>query len=189
MKNFVIVGLGNPGDEYRWTRHNAGFIFIDYFFKKQSLPEFCLWKDRVAYTCGAISDFKIYLVKPVMYMNRSGEALKSFFSFKNILPSDMIVCYDDIALPFGKIRIRKKGSHGGHNGMKSIIKNFATDEIKRMRIGINDENNKKDIKDFVLSNFSKTEQENLPSIMELCNKAMNEIIENGIDCAMNKFNL
>lgn len=189
MSKFVIAGLGNPGKEYKFTRHNIGFALVEYLAEKNSIQKFYIWKDFVEYALTEISGYEVYLVKPIRYMNNSGEALKPFCSFNNISVENILVCYDDVALPFGKIRIRKKGSDGGHNGMKSIINNFGTQEIKRLRIGIKNEENFMELKDFVLSKFSEQELKIIPSILKNCEMAITEILKNGIDSAMNKFNL
>jgi len=190
MKTFIIAGLGNPGEKYKNTRHNIGFILIDYLASELlSYNKFHIWKGQVEYISGEFGGNKIYLLKPLLYMNLSGVPLKGFLNFHNLDIKNLVICFDDVSIEFGKIKIRKKGSDGGHNGLKSVINVFGTENIKRIRIGIGPKKENIDLADFVLSEFSAKEKENLPSIIEKCKNAIIEIVENDIDIAMNKFNL
>ena len=159
----LIVGLGNPGVRYIFTRHNTGFLVLDYYFKKNKLS----WSDKPRF--GAIwhkSEDTIY-IKPQEFYNESGKVVAAFKNYYKILPTDIMVICDDFNLEFGKIRYRNSGSAGGNNGLKSIIAALNTDEFKRLRIGTgNDELRKKlgDI-DFVLSKYTPAEREKLPEVL------------------------
>ncbi|MEJ5256784.1 MAG: aminoacyl-tRNA hydrolase [Fervidobacterium sp.] len=171
----MIIGLGNPGEKYENTRHNVGFMVLDKLSKS--------WKRGINYLYSDINIFgeKVRLVKPTTYMNLSGEV------FKYLPHDDIIVVYDDLDLPLGRIRIRKNGSAGGHNGIKSII-SFIGQDFPRIRIGIGPKPQDVDAADYVLSNFSQEEFEKLEKVMELTIEAIKSIISEGIDKAMNKYN-
>lgn len=171
----IIIGLGNPGEKYSNTRHNVGFMVLDRLSNS--------WKKgpNYLYSDINISGEKAKLIKPMTYMNLSGEV------FKYIPHDDIIVVYDDLDLPLGKIRIRKNGSAGGHNGIKSII-SFIGQDFSRIRIGIGPKPENIDAADYVLSNFTKEEFEVLDKVINLCIEAIEYIVENGIDKAMNKYN-
>lgn len=184
---YYIVGLGNPGADYLFTRHNAGFLFLDYLNKK-----FCNKKESRSYSYDFIScninSNELLLVKPQTYMNLSGKAIWELKKNYGDIKENLIVIYDDIALPLGKIRIRKKGSAGGHNGVKSIINALNGDEeFVRIRIGISssDEN---DLKDYVLSDFSDKELEVLYKVFDMTIDALNTVLSDGIEKAMGIFN-
>ncbi len=171
----IIIGLGNPGEKYENTRHNVGFMVLDKLSKS--------WKRGPNYLYSDINIFgeKVRLVKPTTYMNLSGEV------FKYLPHDDIIVVYDDLDLPLGRIRIRKNGSAGGHNGIKSII-SFIGQDFPRIRIGIGPKPQDIDAADYVLSNFSREEFEKLEKVIELTIEAIESIISEGIDKAMNKYN-
>jgi len=171
----IVIGLGNPGEKYSNTRHNVGFMVLDRLSNS--------WKNgpNYLYSDINISGEKIKLIKPMTYMNLSGEV------FKYLPHDDIIVVYDDLDLPLGKIRIRKNGSAGGHNGIKSII-SFIGQDFPRIRVGIGPKPENIDAADYVLSNFTKEEFEVLDKIINLCTEAIEYIVENGIDKAMNRYN-
>lgn len=153
----LIVGLGNPGKQYKDTRHNVGFMFVDNFVIKQNL-KFSLDK---ALKCEilqtVINNEKVIIMKPMTYMNLSGESVYLVKNYYKINTEDILVIYDDLDLETGKIRIRANGSSGGHNGIKNIINCLGTQDIKRVRIGIDKAKN--DTIDYVIGNFSKKERE------------------------------
>ena len=182
----LIVGLGNPGVEYSNTRHNVGFKVIDALADKYNL-EFSKTKFQGRYAEKLISNEKVIFLKPMKYMNLSGEVISSFMNFYKVAPNDVIVIVDDLNLPCGKIRIKQKGSSGGHNGLKDIEKNIGTQDYARIKIGIS--NNKDiDTKDYVLGKFSKEELDIIDkSIMTVCN-ACEDFLQNNIDFVMAKYN-
>ena len=153
----LVAGLGNPGSGYRLTRHNVGFMVLDYLTKQRGL----VFKKKKLYEYVADNDF--LLLKPQTYMNRSGLAFTSVNTSYSI--DEMLVIYDDASLPFGEIRFRHKGSAGGHNGLKSIQENLGTNEFKRFRIGIGEPELDEDLSDYVLSKFSAEEDEFLPEVI------------------------
>jgi len=159
FKNVLVVGLGNPGNKYKFTRHNVGFLFLDFLIDRFEINLFLKSESYILYIKNFISkDGKVraYLMYPYTYMNNSGKALIDFLSeFKSI--NDIIVIHDDIDLPLGKIRIKRKSGHGGHNGVKSIIEYLGHNNFKRIKIGIGRPARKEDIPDYVLSKFSEGE--------------------------------
>lgn len=184
---YIIAGLGNPGKEYVYTRHNAGFIFIDRLCEKYNIE--C---DRLKFKafCGEvmINNHRCLVMLPQTFMNLSGDAISEAAFFYKIPPENIIVIYDDISLPFGTLRIRRKGSAGGHNGIKSIIYRLNSDNFPRIKIGVGDRADKdEDLKDYVLGNFGKKEIEELKSVLANGISALELIINNNIEEAMNKF--
>lgn len=181
----VIVGLGNPGSKYEQTRHNVGFMFVDKLAESYN-ASFVLDKQKEALIADIYIDGKKHLlVKPVTYMNNSGNAVIKVLNYWNIDPSELIVVYDDMDLEVGKMRIRKFGSAGGHNGMKSIIAHIQTQDFKRIRIGIG---RSIDNIEHVLGKFKPSEK---PLIEEAVSLAPNLIIDylaKGIDFLMNRYN-
>ena len=167
----LIVGLGNPGNEYNFTRHNFGFLALDFYCKVHQInwetnPKFGAVWTRVGDT---------FFIKPQDYYNESGKAVRAFVNFYKMNLSDILVVCDDFELEFGKIRYRERGSAGGNNGLKSIIKELGTDEFPRLRLGTgNDELRKKigDV-DFVLSKFTPEEREKLPAILASIDSHLN----------------
>jgi PTH1 family peptidyl-tRNA hydrolase len=182
---FIICGLGNPGKEYQFTRHNLGFLVLD-SLAKDFQKEF----DNYQFYARAkifFSEKEVYLVKPLTYMNYAGVGLKEFLKNINYDLKKFLCILDDLNLPFGKIRIREKGSDGGHRGLASIIYYLATNEFARLRIGIGRPINMT-ATDYVLSCFSEEEKKKLPEIIEKAKKATLTFISEGIKSAMNKFN-
>jgi PTH1 family peptidyl-tRNA hydrolase len=188
MREFIIAGLGNPDRKYSNTRHNIGFMVLDKLCEKFAFSDFDLWKGEAMISEGEIENIKIKLIKPYTYMNNSGIALKKIMGFYHWDKSNLLVVLDDVSLEFGKIRIRKKGSAGGHNGLKSILENFGSEDIMRFRIGIGSNKNS-DLSKFVLSNFSTEEQRELVKVIDFSCEAIFSIIREGIDSAMNKYNV
>lgn len=182
---FLIVGLGNPGKEYENTRHNIGFEVIDYIANKYNI-ELNRVKFKGVYGEGFIENKKVILLKPTTYMNLSGESIREVINFYKLTEEDVIVLYDDISLEVGRIRIREKGSAGGHNGIKSIIANLSTDVFPRIKIGVGQP--KGDLVSHVLGKFSKDEQEVLKESLEASASAVEIIIRENAKEAMNKLN-
>ncbi len=182
----LIVGLGNPGLKYQKTRHNTGFMFLDNLASKWGV-DFKLNKELASFV--ATYDFngqKHYLIKPITYMNDSGRAISLVMNYYKLNIKDLFVVYDDMDLETGHIRMRLKGSSGGHNGIKSIIAHVKTEDFMRLRIGIG--NAKDDVIDYVLSKFSKKEALELSFVMEKSQEIMETVIKEGIEKAMNKYN-
>ncbi|MBN1996542.1 aminoacyl-tRNA hydrolase [candidate division KSB1 bacterium] len=184
---YLIVGLGNPGKKYKETRHNAGFLVIDRISDQSGCN---LSKGRGVYEYGStlIASNSVILAKPTVYMNNSGLAVRELIDYFKIKLSNLLIIFDDVDLPFGKIRLRGKGGAGGHNGVKSIIQHLQTNEFARLRIGICNDYAKADMTKFVLSPFSADERKNLHDILEKSSKIGKDFVINGLDQAMNKCN-
>lgn len=185
---FLIVGLGNPENEYANTRHNMGFNTVNKLAKQYQI-EINKNKFKGLYGTGIIENEKVIILKPQTYMNLSGESIVEIMDFYKIGAEDLIVIYDDIDIEPGKIKIRKKGGAGSHNGMKSVVGNLGTEEFIRIRIGIGTPQYKSDMIRYVIGNItSEEEKQKLDEGVEKAKKALIEIIKNGTDSAMNKFN-
>lgn len=182
---FLIVGLGNPGKEYENTRHNIGFKVIDNIAKEYNI-DINRQKFKGIYGEGFINGKKVMLLKPSTYMNLSGESVREVIDFYNIDNNEILVIYDDISLEVGRLRIREKGSAGGHNGIKSIIAHLGSDVFSRIKVGVGQPNT--DLVKFVLGKFSKEEMSTLDESIEASTKATAEIIINDVKTAMNQFN-
>jgi PTH1 family peptidyl-tRNA hydrolase len=182
----LIVGLGNPGLEYENTRHNVGFKTIDLIAKEFNIS---LNKNKFngEYFQGNINDEKVILLKPLTYMNLSGECIIQFINYFKVNLDDILVIVDDMQIPLGNIRIRTKGSSGGQNGMKSIIEHLHSESFKRIRIGIG-QNTMYDVKDYVLSKFRDDEIELINQAIRNAAQASISFINNRIDIVMNKYN-
>lgn len=184
---YYIVGLGNPGLQYENTRHNVGFLTIDYLAKKYDIKVKKL-KFKSLYGQGEISGQKVMLIKPQTYMNNSGEAVRDLKNFYKFEDDKLIVILDDIDIDFGKIRIKKKGSAGTHNGMKSIIYQIQTDNFPRIKISVGQKPSYMDLASFVLSGFTKDEADIVREEIINAAEACQMIINDDIDKAMNKYN-
>jgi len=185
--SWLIVGLGNPGPEYAKTRHNLGFMLVDVLATKlQTMVkrEEC----RSLVGRGVIDNQTVELVKPQTFMNLSGEAVKCLAAKDDRSVDRLIVISDDLAIPLGTIRVRPKGTHGGQNGLRSIIDRLGTQEFKRVRIGIMPEHPIADASRFVLENFGKGDHESVEKVLEEAADAVETIIREGIDAAMQRFN-
>ena len=182
----IIIGLGNIGDKYAGTRHNTGFSVVirlsDLYNIKINKAE-C----RSITGHGYIGTEKVVLAQPVTYMNNSGEAVRALMDYYKCTPEDLIIIYDDISLDVGKIRVRPKGSAGGHNGIKSVISHLGTEVFDRVRVGIGDKGDW-DLVDYVLGRFPKDELPLVRDAVDRAADAVKEIMENGVDSAMNRFN-
>ena len=185
--DFLVVGLGNPGLQYEKTRHNVGFMSADLLMKKAG-GEFTKHKMDSHYGECEIGKKRILVMKPQTFMNNSGTAVSAVSKFYKIPLDKIIIISDDISLDVGKIRIRRKGSHGGHNGLKDIFQLLGTDDIMRVKIGVGAKPHPDyDLADWVLGKFPKEDEENLNTALENSVKAIEEIIKRGIDSAMNKY--
>lgn len=184
---YLIVGLGNPEEEYSKTRHNMGFNTINKISKEYNI-ETKKSKFQGIYGSGIIEEQKVILVKPQTYMNLSGNCIKEFVEFYKIEKDKILIIYDDMDIEPGKIKIRKKGSSGGHNGIKSIIQMLGTEEFPRIRIGIGKPAEMQDKISYVIGHIPEEETSKLEEGVEKAQKAITEILKNGIDIAMNEFN-
>lgn len=182
---FLIVGLGNPGREYENTRHNIGFDAIDVIADKYNI-EVSRIKFKGVYGEGFVNGEKVILLKPTTYMNLSGESVREVMDFYKLSEEDILVIYDDVSLDVGRIRIREKGSAGGHNGIKSIIANIGTDVFSRIKVGVGKPQG--DLVKHVLGAFSKEDREGLNKVLEVVAMASETIIKEDAKEAMNKFN-
>ncbi len=181
---FIIAGLGNPGKEYEMTRHNAGFLTLDILANREGFTT-----DRIKYksVCAdvMINGHRCLVMRPQTYMNNSGEAIKEAASFYKIPPERCIVIFDDIDISLGALRVKRKGSAGTHNGIKSIIYHLNSDNFPRIKIGVGSKPHPDyDLKDYVLSSFSKQEQETLKKTMEKACDAVELIVGGDVDKAM-----
>ena len=184
---YLIIGLGNPEEEYSKTRHNMGFNAINKIAEKYEI-EMKKTKFNGIYGRGNIEGEKVMLIKPQTYMNLSGKCVKEFLDFYKIEREKMIIIYDDMDVEPGKIKIRKQGSAGSHNGMKSIISEIQTQEFPRIRIGIGRPIHENDKINYVIGNIPEEEMEKLEEGIEKAKEATIDILAKGIDHAMNKFN-
>ena len=185
--DWLVVGLGNPGLQYENTRHNAGFLTVDRFMKAQD-GEFNKNKMQAIFGECKIGQNRVLVAKPQTYMNNSGTAVQTIANFYKIPLDRIIVICDDINLDIGKIRIRRKGSDGGQKGMRDIIELMGSDEIARIKVGVGKKPHPDyDLVDWVLSKFPKESENELGSALDKASKALTEIINRGIDSAMNKF--
>ena len=184
---YLIVGLGNPEPQYSNTRHNMGFDVINELSKKCDI-EVSKTKFDAFYGMGEINGKKVILVKPQTFMNASGESIVKFKKFYKISNKNIIIAYDDMDLDIGTIRLKAKGSAGTHNGMKSVTQNLNTEEFIRVRVGIGTPKYKDEIINYVLEQIPKRERETLDEAKKKAKDSILEILENGIDRAMNKFN-
>lgn len=185
---YIIAGLGNPDSQYKHTRHNIGFDAIDLIASEHNISINNI-KFNALYGQGTIDGVKVLLVKPLTYMNLSGEAIGPFVNFYKIDPEEeLLVLYDDISLVPGKLRLRKKGSAGGHNGIKNIIAHLGTEKFKRIKIGVGSKPEGWDLKDFVLGRFSVEERTAVEDSFKRASAATKLILNDEFDKAMNLYN-
>ena len=185
----LIVGLGNPEPKYDQTRHNIGFDAVDSLAKAWSLS----WKENKRFQgliAEGVSPYgnKIRLLKPLTYMNRSGQAVRAVIDWYKIAPGSVLVIYDDMDLPVGRLRIRRSGSAGGHNGMKSIIAHLGKQDFPRLRIGIGKSDGKKQTIGHVLGKFAPEEKKVIQEMLDISVNAVEKSLKEGIDKAMNIYN-
>ncbi len=185
---FIIVGLGNPTNEYAGTRHNVGFDVIDQIADKYNISV-TERKHRAFCGKGIIGGQKVILVKPQTYMNLSGESVRSVLDFYKVdVESELLVIFDDISLDVGQLRIRKKGSAGGHNGIKNIIQHLGTNVFHRIKVGVGEKPKNYDLADYVLGHFSKGEKEQMEEGYKKAVNAVELMLQGEVDAAMNEFN-
>lgn len=185
---WLIVGLGNPGEQYEGTRHNVGFQVADELAERAGVPVQKL-KFRALTNTAAVGGEKVLLMKPVTYMNLSGEAVRQAADFYKIAPDHVLVVSDDVALPVGKLRIRKGGSAGGHNGLKNIILHLGTEAFPRVRLGVGEKPHPDyDMADWVLGRFTGEDKKAMDAAVKKAADAVECLIRDGADQAMSKFN-
>lgn len=188
-KMVIIAGLGNPTREYENTRHNIGFMAVDALADKYNISVMDC-RHRALVGKGVIGGTKVVLVKPLTYMNLSGEAIRAVVDYYKVdAESELIVIYDDISLDVGQLRIRKKGSAGGHNGIKNIIANLGSDTFLRIKVGVGEKPKGYDLADYVLGHFSKEEMKVMAESLEKVDGAVNMMLGDQVDMAMNNYNV
>ncbi len=188
VPEFMIVGLGNPDKKYAFTRHNAGFLCVDMLAEKHGFTVKKL-KFRSLLGDAVLGGHRCLILKPQTYMNLSGEAVREAAAFYKIPPERILVLFDDISLDVGKLRIRRKGTDGGHNGIKNIIYHLASDQFPRIKIGVGKKPHPDyDLADWVLSEFKKDEEAPLKTALENACAAVELLLDGKIDQAMNLYN-
>lgn len=184
---FIIVGLGNPGNRYDNTRHNVGFNAVDLLARKYGISVTKL-KHKALYGDGNIDGTKVMLVKPQTYMNLSGESVRDIAEWYKVPLSSIVLIYDDVDLPLGKIRVRPKGSSGTHNGMRSILYHLQSEDFPRVRIGIGRPPEGWELADFVLGRFSEDERKIISESITRAAEAAVDIIKSGAEAVMSRYN-
>lgn len=182
-----IVGLGNPGRKYKDTRHNIGFMVIEELLHRHQL-KLDKKKFNGQYSMEHLQGEKVILLQPQTYMNLSGESIRPLMEYYNIDIEDVLVIYDDLDLPTGKVRLRQKGGHGGHNGIRSTIEQLGTKEFKRLRLGVGRPNTPIAVVDYVLASFAKDEQDDVVSSIKKAADACESWLENPFIEVMNEYN-
>ncbi len=182
----LIVGLGNPGPKYVWTRHNAGFIVLDRFAHLNGIP---VTKKNFSglYGEGNFRGNRLLLLKPQTFMNLSGRAVAEALRFHKLTPKDLLVIHDDLDIPFGQIKLKEGGGHGGHNGLRSLHQELGTGDYTRLRIGIG-RPGRGDMADYVLSNFGKEEMTSLPQLVDGIVDGLEMYIAEGLPKTMSIYN-
>jgi PTH1 family peptidyl-tRNA hydrolase len=183
----LIVGLGNPGEKYRRTRHNAGFMVVDELAQRLELGPVERIDDGWAVKTEVAGE-RVVLVKPQSFMNRSGPVVEAALRYFNAEPDRLVVISDDVALPLGSLRIRARGSHGGQNGLRSIIETIGTEEFPRLRFGIGSADPVIDLAGYVLSDFTDSEILRVQDMVAKAADAVLALVEHGVEHAMNAFN-
>jgi PTH1 family peptidyl-tRNA hydrolase len=184
----LIVGLGNPGSEYRETRHNVGFKVIDALADRWRVGD--QWREKfdALQVKTTVGDDAVIIAKPITFMNLSGQAVAGLAGFYKIEPADIFVVTDDVALPLGRLRARREGGAGGHNGLKSIIQSLATQAFPRMRVGVGRGDNRRDLADHVLGRFEADERDTVSAAVLRAADATEVFLSDGIERVMNVFN-
>ena len=186
----LVVGLGNPGSEYRDTRHNVGFTVVDALVERWRVQD--QWREKFAAlhlkTTVAGGDGQVIVAKPITFMNLSGQAVAALAAFYKIDPPDIFIVTDDVALPVGRLRARRDGGAGGHNGLKSIIQSLATQAFPRMRVGVGRGDDRRDLADHVLGRFAADERDTVSAAVLRAADASEMFISGGIERVMNTFN-
>lgn len=185
---WLVVGLGNPGPKYEWTRHNMGFLVIDELAERENIPVQRL-KYKALTNTALIGGQSVLLMKPTTYMNLSGEAVGQAARFYKIPPERVLVISDDVALPQGKLRVRRSGSAGGHNGLKNIIAHLGTDQFPRIKVGVGGKPHPdSDMADWVLGKFTGQDKKVMEDAVSRAADAVACLLEQGVDQAMARFN-
>lgn len=185
---YIIAGLGNPTLQYEGTRHNVGFDVIDTLADRYNISVDTR-KSRALIGKGMIEGHKVILAKPQTFMNLSGESIRSLADYYKVdVETELLVIYDDVSLDVGQLRIRKKGSAGGHNGIKNIILNLGTDVFPRIKVGVGEKPKKYDLADYILGHFSKAEKEQMDEGYKKAASAVAMILNGEMDVAMNEYN-
>lgn len=185
---WLVVGLGNPGPKYDWTRHNMGFLVIDELAEREKIPVQKL-KFKALTNTVVIGDRSVLLMKPTTYMNLSGGAVGEAARFYKIPPERILVISDDVALPQGKLRIRRSGSAGGHNGLKDIIAHLGGDGFPRIKVGVGGKPHPdSDMADWVLGKFTGQDKKAMEEAIKRAADAVEELLKNGVDQAMSRYN-
>jgi peptidyl-tRNA hydrolase, PTH1 family len=187
MTKFLIVGLGNPGREYAYNRHNVGFMAVSRLAARHNTA-FTRKQGKALVTSLRLNDHAVVLAKPQTYMNLSGEAIQSLIKFYDVALDNLMVCYDDLDLPVGAIRIRPEGGAGGQNGVKSTIERLGTQRFPRLRIGIGRPPGRMDAAAYVLQDFKGVDAEIMDATLNKAMDAIETFIKDGLNTAMNKFN-
>ena len=182
----LVVGLGNKGREYENTRHNMGFMLVDRYLQYKNITDKFKEKFNAMYIETTINNEKVIFIKPMTYMNNSGIAVRAFLDFYKLNSEDILVISDDLDLDLGKFRLRRNGSSGGHNGLKSIISHLGTDNFKRLRIGIS--NDKDDVINYVLSKFSKKELNDIDTMFDTLVDVLDDYFVMDFTSLMSKYN-
>jgi peptidyl-tRNA hydrolase, PTH1 family len=185
---FLIVGLGNPGREYRYNRHNVGFMALDRVVERHQLMGFTKRQGKALITTATLDGAPVILAKPQTYMNASGEAVSSLLRFYDLPLDRLLVCFDDIDLPVGTIRIRPEGGSAGQNGMKSVIRHLGTEAFPRLRLGVGRPPGKKNAAAHVLRDFKQAELEIINVTLDKAVDAIETFVKDGIILAMSRFN-
>lgn len=185
---WLVVGLGNPGPKYEWTRHNMGFLVIDKLAERESIPVQRL-KFKALTNTAVIGGRSVLLMKPTTYMNLSGEAVGQAARFYKIPPERVLVISDDVALPQGKLRVRRSGSAGGHNGLKNIIAHLGSDQFPRVKVGVGGKPHPdSNMADWVLSPFTGQDRKAMAEAITRAADAVTLLLDKGVDQAMARFN-
>ena len=180
MKNYLLVGLGNPGIKYERNRHNIGFCLIDYFTSQINSEDY-IDKFNSKYTLVRLNDNKIHIIKPQTYMNRSGVSVRNCKDFFKIAPNNIIVVYDDMDLALGSLKIKSSGGSAGHNGIKSLIDEIGSNNFVRIRIGIGKPKENIETADYVLQNFSDDETDGIEKISKNITESISILVEKKLD--------
>jgi PTH1 family peptidyl-tRNA hydrolase len=186
MATKLIVGLGNPGPKYLWTRHNAGFIVLDRFAQLNGIP---VTRKSFAglYGEGNLHGNRLLLLKPQTYMNLSGRSVAEALRFHKLSPADLVVIHDELDIPFGQIKLKEGGGHGGHNGLRSLHQELGTNGYLRLRVGIG-RPSRGDMADYVLSNFDKGEMNDLPRLIDAIIDGLEMFVRDGLAKTMSLYN-
>lgn len=184
---YLIIGLGNPGREYKDTRHNFGFMLIDLLAERLGARGMKVQSKAIVISA-TYEEHRLILAKPQTYMNLSGQSVQGLLHFYKIPHNNLLIAHDDLDLPYGTIRIRPAGGPGGQRGMANTIELLGTKDFPRLRLGIGRPPGRMDAKDYVLQNFSKDELKLLPELLSRASDAALEFVRNGLNAAMNKFN-